>query len=47
MNSFFRFFWDLLSSRGLKSFIRVIWVTLNNAYCIPAYFFYMFTLRYL
>jgi len=36
--------WNILSLRGAKSFIRLIWVIMNNTYCIPAYFVYMMLL---
>ena len=40
----FRLYWNILSLRGAKSVARVIWVILNNTYCIPAYFVYMLLL---
>ena len=40
----FRLYWNILSLRGAKSVARVIWVMLNNTYCIPAYFAYMLLL---
>ena len=40
-NYFFRSLWWLVSFRWLYNVIRILWVTANNLYVIPAYFAWM------
>lgn len=44
VSCFFRSLWWFLSPLRIFNLARVTWVFINNLYCIPAYFFWLFLL---